>query len=487
LEQIEAEFSFFVDRLMVGLQDAKASHLVKLIRSEFSNFPDQSSKQYLSEDDENNCLGAHHVLSDFDTVNDQIPNLDPPSTGSSSSSSHMSDLMSTFNETELNWECRPTSLNMMNTMSTNSARSDSNNSQISENSTNNIGQSSQYSKNLNQLPIPVWVQPFINLIIEGASQLAIIINKNLHAAAHRYENNALALPLQLLSLLAYPPSDTKPTYHALREIETVTSRRQAVAVLTAFCLVVRYCSFDLYLIIIILANLAMLWALKNSARLNMMIAKNCVKSRVGTAKQWAGGWFRSGPSKTSEQPAANPTSPKSPNPEQQRCPARKETIEVDSLKDLSTQGCSQSTKIQTPLLKKTIFFKSKTPQPQPLQYSQSSDVNSGEKTSRYPMILNRLSRANSLSTQNDSNQTGRGWFRGSRRRRNSTNVYNEKENDETSSQRYSEPLLGMETVIVDEPQRLQFSLGIESAHKTKIRTININSNAEGIDTTAIKI
>ncbi|KAG0315458.1 hypothetical protein BG000_005198 [Podila horticola] len=65
-------------------------------------------------------------------------------------------------------------------------------------------------------------------------------------------------------------------------------------ILTAYTLIVRYCSFDFFLVVLFASNCAMLFLMKNSGKMNVNMAKRAVNQRVGWAKQWAGGFFRRG-------------------------------------------------------------------------------------------------------------------------------------------------------------------------------------------------
>lgn len=64
--------------------------------------------------------------------------------------------------------------------------------------------------------------------------------------------------------------------------------------LTAYTLIVRYCSFDFFLVVLFASNCGMLFLMKNSGRMNVNMAKRAVGQRVGWAKQWAGGFFKRG-------------------------------------------------------------------------------------------------------------------------------------------------------------------------------------------------
>ncbi|KAF9325781.1 hypothetical protein BG006_010752 [Podila minutissima] len=111
-------------------------------------------------------------------------------------------------------------------------------------------------------------------------------------------NPLLDIPLQFIALLTYPELDPKTGNTAslaiVRETSFVRQRRRTLMILTAYTLVVRYCSFDFFLMVLFASNCAMLFLMKNSGRMNVNMAKRAVNQRVGWAKQWAGGFFRRG-------------------------------------------------------------------------------------------------------------------------------------------------------------------------------------------------
>ncbi|ORX96656.1 hypothetical protein K493DRAFT_336814 [Basidiobolus meristosporus CBS 931.73] len=104
------------------------------------------------------------------------------------------------------------------------------------------------------------------------------------------------IPIQFIALLTYPEIDSatkkKLTYADLKEIGRVKSRRKVLLFLTTYTFVVRWCSFDLFLIILFLANCAILFLMKNSGKVNMQMAKRSVRQRANYMKQWAGGFFK---------------------------------------------------------------------------------------------------------------------------------------------------------------------------------------------------
>ncbi|KAG0007582.1 hypothetical protein BGZ80_004487 [Entomortierella chlamydospora] len=111
-------------------------------------------------------------------------------------------------------------------------------------------------------------------------------------------NPWLDIPLQFIALLTYPEPDpkngNKMSLAMVRETAFVRQRRKTLMMLTAYTLVVRYCSFDSFLAILFASNCAMLFLMKNSGRMNVNMAKRAVRQRVGWAKQWAGGIFKRG-------------------------------------------------------------------------------------------------------------------------------------------------------------------------------------------------
>ncbi|KAF9086921.1 hypothetical protein BGX23_008490 [Mortierella sp. AD031] len=111
-------------------------------------------------------------------------------------------------------------------------------------------------------------------------------------------NPILEIPFQFIALLTYPEPDPKAgdkmTLAMVRETTFVRQRRKTLMMLTAYTLVVRYCSFDFFLVVLFASNCGMLFLMKNSGRMNVNMAKRAVGQRVGWAKQWAGGFFRRG-------------------------------------------------------------------------------------------------------------------------------------------------------------------------------------------------
>ncbi|KAF9140060.1 hypothetical protein BGX30_007098 [Mortierella sp. GBA39] len=111
-------------------------------------------------------------------------------------------------------------------------------------------------------------------------------------------NPWLDIPFQFIDLLTYPESDpkngNKTTLAMVRETSFVRQRRKTLMMLTAYTLVVRYCSFDFFILVLFASNCAMLFLMKNSGRMNVNMAKRAVRQRVGWAKQWAGSIFKRG-------------------------------------------------------------------------------------------------------------------------------------------------------------------------------------------------
>lgn len=111
-------------------------------------------------------------------------------------------------------------------------------------------------------------------------------------------NPVLDIPFQFIALLTYPEPDSKAgnkmSLAMVRETAFVRQRRKTLLMLTAYTLVVRYCSFDFFLVLLFASNCGLLFLMKNSGRMNVNMAKRAVNQRVGWAKQWAGGIFRRG-------------------------------------------------------------------------------------------------------------------------------------------------------------------------------------------------
>ncbi|KAK9709633.1 hypothetical protein K7432_008903 [Basidiobolus ranarum] len=106
----------------------------------------------------------------------------------------------------------------------------------------------------------------------------------------------LDIPIQFIALLTYPEIDPvsrkKLTYSDLKEIGRVKNRRKVLLFLTIYSFVVRWCSFDLFLVVLFSANCGILFLMKNSGKVNMQMAKRTVRQRANYMKQWAGGLFK---------------------------------------------------------------------------------------------------------------------------------------------------------------------------------------------------
>ncbi|KAK9680815.1 hypothetical protein K7432_015835 [Basidiobolus ranarum] len=115
----------------------------------------------------------------------------------------------------------------------------------------------------------------------------------------------LDIPIQFIALLTYPevdPINNKPTYADLKEIGTVKSRRKVLCFLTLYTLIVRWCSFDLFLLVLFGVNCGVLFLMKNSGKINMQMAKRTVRQRANYMKQWAGGLFKKNGHNSSSSP-----------------------------------------------------------------------------------------------------------------------------------------------------------------------------------------
>ncbi|KAI9137255.1 hypothetical protein BKA69DRAFT_1041891 [Paraphysoderma sedebokerense] len=106
-------------------------------------------------------------------------------------------------------------------------------------------------------------------------------------------------PMNFAKLLMYPPdvptdnkSPKRQSFQVLRERALVRQRRIVLSAFTTYCLIIRYCSFDTFILLMLISNACVLFFLKNSRRINMQLAKRSVRQRVGWAKQWAGGLFK---------------------------------------------------------------------------------------------------------------------------------------------------------------------------------------------------
>ncbi|KAF9360942.1 hypothetical protein BGX26_006936 [Mortierella sp. AD094] len=158
--------------------------------------------------------------------------------------------------------------------------------------------------------------------VEGPANHTVAAKKN------EKPNPIMDIPFQFIALLTYPEPDprtgnkmtlaskseedwmsnimcfwTNPglgtdtdllnfTTLVVRETTFVRQRRKTLLILTAYTFIVRYCSWDFFLVLLFASNCGMLFLMKNSGRMNVNMAKRAVNQRVGWAKQWAGGIFR---------------------------------------------------------------------------------------------------------------------------------------------------------------------------------------------------
>ncbi|KAF9946428.1 hypothetical protein BGZ65_009715, partial [Modicella reniformis] len=110
---------------------------------------------------------------------------------------------------------------------------------------------------------------------------------------HDKPNPILDIPFQFFALLTFPEPDpragNKMSLAMVRETAFVQQRRRTLLILTAYTFLVRYCSFDFFLVLLFASNCGLLFLMKNSGRMNVNMAKRAVNQRVGWAKQWAGG------------------------------------------------------------------------------------------------------------------------------------------------------------------------------------------------------
>ncbi|RKP05939.1 hypothetical protein THASP1DRAFT_32234 [Thamnocephalis sphaerospora] len=101
-------------------------------------------------------------------------------------------------------------------------------------------------------------------------------------------------PLQFFALLSMPEVDSahRPSFQVLREMAQVRQRRRVLLFFTLYVLIVRYCSLDLFVLVLFASNCGALFLMKNSRRVNVSLAKRGVRQRVNWAKQWVGGFIR---------------------------------------------------------------------------------------------------------------------------------------------------------------------------------------------------
>ncbi|KAJ9081395.1 hypothetical protein DSO57_1015102 [Entomophthora muscae] len=111
------------------------------------------------------------------------------------------------------------------------------------------------------------------------------------------DSNVWAFPLKFHTFLNYPSLylddglTRKNSYQFLKEVKAVNTRRKVLTGLTLYSLLLRFCSLDLFFVVLFVSNCLVLYFMKNSTKVNLTIAKSSVKSKVGLAKQWAGGFI----------------------------------------------------------------------------------------------------------------------------------------------------------------------------------------------------
>ncbi|KAJ3041797.1 hypothetical protein HDV00_008687 [Rhizophlyctis rosea] len=108
------------------------------------------------------------------------------------------------------------------------------------------------------------------------------------------ERNFLAVLKRWIGWLQMPVVEegVKPTLAEIRERNLVRQRRFVLTCATAYAFLIRYVSFDFFIFILIASNFVLLYAIKNSRKINVRMAKRTVKQRVGWAKQYLGGILR---------------------------------------------------------------------------------------------------------------------------------------------------------------------------------------------------
>ncbi|ORZ38920.1 hypothetical protein BCR44DRAFT_1483190 [Catenaria anguillulae PL171] len=87
-------------------------------------------------------------------------------------------------------------------------------------------------------------------------------------------------------------SGSKASFSVLRETHLVRQRRRLITMLSTYTIIMRYCSFDAFIVLLVLSTCLLLYFMKNSRKINVQMAKRNIKQRVGWAKQWAGGLFK---------------------------------------------------------------------------------------------------------------------------------------------------------------------------------------------------
>ncbi|CAI2188502.1 199_t:CDS:2, partial [Funneliformis geosporum] len=137
--------------------------------------------------------------------------------------------------------------------------------------------------------------------LEGMNVAAVVSSSsskqvNANAVSNNKNQTILDIPMQFIDLLTYPEIDPKASKKAsfavLREISFVRQRRKVLCLVTMFMFFIRFCSFDLFLVLLFASNCSMLFLMKNSGKVNVTMAKRAVRQRIGWAKQWAGSLFK---------------------------------------------------------------------------------------------------------------------------------------------------------------------------------------------------
>ncbi|KAG0042969.1 hypothetical protein BGZ83_011965 [Gryganskiella cystojenkinii] len=163
-----------------------------------------------------------------------------------------------------------------------------------------------------------WItdSPYLESLVSWVEGLEPSSQQQLNKSQEKDKPNPwLDIPFQFIALLTYPEPDPKTGKMSLamvRETAFVRQRRKILLMLTCYTLVVRYCSFDFFLVVLFASNCGMLFLMKNSGRMNVNMAKRAVRQRVGWAKQWAGSIFRKGGSNNNNISGGNHASSSSP-------------------------------------------------------------------------------------------------------------------------------------------------------------------------------
>ncbi|RKO85201.1 hypothetical protein BDK51DRAFT_48244, partial [Blyttiomyces helicus] len=103
--------------------------------------------------------------------------------------------------------------------------------------------------------------------------------------------NFWAIIQRFISWLKVPEVEAgkHASMYTIKERNLVRQRRITLLAVTAYSILLRYVSFDFFIFLLFVSNATLLYALKNSRRLNVQMAKRTVKQRVGWAKQYLGG------------------------------------------------------------------------------------------------------------------------------------------------------------------------------------------------------